>query len=73
MYSVSVPIRAIFARWLSRPGIDIDPLIGPECPLVLPMVWSAFEFARMGELGVAWPDHLVRWYEAFRERPSASL
>jgi hypothetical protein len=27
-----IPLVAI--RWLSPPGIDIDPLIGPECPLL---------------------------------------
>jgi glutathione S-transferase len=36
-------------------------------------LFAAFEFARQGELGIAWPKHLVRWYEAFRERPSAAL
>jgi hypothetical protein len=36
------PLVAI--RWLSRPWVDIDPLIGPECPLVLPTRgWILFE------------------------------
>jgi len=33
-YGTLDPLVAI--RWLSRPGIDIDPRIDPECPLVLP-------------------------------------
>jgi len=35
-------------------------------------LFAAMEFARTGNLGIAWPAHLARGYERFRARPSAS-
>ena len=33
--------------------------------------FAAIEFARTGNLAIAWPDALAAWFERFRERPSA--
>ena len=58
------PLVAI--RSLSRPGIDIDPLIGPECPLLFP-TRAADRFAPGDRIlasafggGLAWGSALLR-------------
>jgi glutathione S-transferase len=74
-------VAAIARRELEKPAGFLDAtladgraFVAGERPSIADCtLFAAFEFARMGELGIAWPEHLVRWYEAFRERPSASL
>jgi len=35
-------------------------------------LFAAMEFARTGNLGIAWLAHLASWDERFRARPSSS-
>jgi glutathione S-transferase len=62
------------ARFLDATLADGRAFVAGDRPSIADCtLFAAFEFARMGELGIAWPDHLMRWYEAFRARPSAAL
>jgi glutathione S-transferase len=71
---------AIARRELEKPTAFLDAtladgraFVAGERPSIADCtLFAAFEFERMGVLEIAWPNHLVRWYERFRERPSAA-
>ena len=50
-----------------RPFVAGEHVTIADCTL-----FAAMEFERTGNLGIAWPANLARWYERFRTRPSAA-
>jgi len=78
-----VPDAALAARFrndLDKPANYLDGLLADGRPFVAGehatiadcTLFAAMEFERTGNLAIAWPAHLARWYERFRTRPSAS-
>jgi glutathione S-transferase len=78
-----VPDAALAERFrgdLDKPARFFDTLLadarafvaGDRVTIADCTLLAAMEFARTGNLGIEWPAQIARWYERFRERPSAS-
>jgi len=73
-------VAAVARRDLEKPAGFLDAtladgrhFVAGERPSIADCtLFAAFEFERLGALGIAWPARLARWYERFRERPSAA-
>jgi glutathione S-transferase len=73
-------VAAAARRDLEKPARYLDSLLadgrpflaGPRVTIADCTLFAALEFERGGRLGVAWPEHVARWYERFRARPSAA-
>ena len=73
-------IAAIARRDLEKPARFLDAQFGDGRAFVAGdrvtiadcTLFAAMEFARTGELEIAWPAQVAAWYERFRTRPSAS-
>jgi glutathione S-transferase len=72
-------MAAIARRDLERPSRHLASffgdgrafLAGDRVTIADCTAFAAIEFARTGNLEIAWPDALAGWFERFRERPSA--
>jgi len=70
---------AVARRDLERPSRYLASLLGDgrgflagdRVTIADCTAFAAMEFARTGNLEIAWPDALAAWFDRFRERPSA--
>ena len=75
----NLELAAHFRRDLDKPTQFLDGVLADgrafvagERPTIADCtLFAAFEFARTGQLDIPWPEHLARWDERFRTRPSA--
>jgi len=73
-------MAAIARRELEKPSLYLASLLadgraflaGDRVTIADCTAFAAMEFARTGNLAIAWPDALAAWFERFRERPSAA-
>ena len=73
-------VAAIARRDLDKPARFLDLQLadgrafvaGDRVTIADCTLFAAMEFARTGNLEIAWPAQIARWYERFRQRPSAS-
>ncbi|MCU0667878.1 MAG: glutathione S-transferase family protein [Myxococcota bacterium] len=73
-------MAAIARRDLERPSRHLASLLGDgraflagdRVTIADCTAFAAIEFARTGNLAIAWPDALAAWFDRFRERPSAA-
>jgi glutathione S-transferase len=73
-------IAAIARRDLDKPARFLDAQLADDRAFVAGdrvtiadcTLFAALEFARTGNLEIAWPARIAHWDERFRQRPSAS-